>query len=125
MSNAGGELSGPQRTASHFSVGAASRVGCNGLLAPAPAVSRRASTRGRASSWRDDNVLDLRHVATSGGGGLLRSVPALASVHVRRVPVPPVVRWGDRLERTVMFGRFMQELCKRRDVHRSDPAREP
>src|SRR5437762_10362422 len=76
MSNAGGELSGPQRTASHFSVGAASRVGCNGLLGPAPAVSRSASTRGRASSWRDDNVLDLRHVATSGGGGLLRSVPA-------------------------------------------------
>ena len=76
-------------------------------------------------SRRHDNVLDLRHVATGGRGGLLRGAPALASVHVRRIPVPPVVRWGDRLERAVMLGRFMQELCKSRNVHRSHPAREP
>ena len=75
---------------------------------PLAAVSRR----------RDDDVLDLRHVAPGGRGGLLRGAPALASVHVRRVPVPPVVRRGDRLERAVMLGRFMQELCESRNVHR-------
>ena len=73
--------------------------------------------RSPSSHGRDDNVLDLCHVARGGRGGLLRGAPALASVHVRRVPVPPVVRWGDRLERAVMVGRFMQELCASRNVH--------
>ena len=45
-----------------------------------------------------DDVLDIRNVAPGGRGGLLRGAPALASVHVCRVPVPPVVRCGDRLE---------------------------
>ena len=46
-------------------------------------------------------MLDLRHVASGGLRGLVRRDPALARVHVRRVPVPPVVRLGDRLERAV------------------------
>ena len=87
------------------------------------AVERRAylvefAATGWASSRRDDNVLDVRHVATSRRGGLLRGAAAPASVHVGCVLVPPVVRRGDRFERTVMFGRFVQELCKRRNVHR-------
>jgi delta 1-pyrroline-5-carboxylate dehydrogenase len=73
------------------------------------------------SSTRDDDVLDLRHVAPGGRGGLLRRGPALARVHVRRVPVPPVVRWGDRLERAVMLGRLVQEICQGGDVHVSPP----
>ena len=50
--------------------------------------------RGRSS----DDVLHVGHVAPGSRGGLVRGVPALARVHVRRIPVPPVVRRGDRLE---------------------------
>jgi hypothetical protein len=43
------------------------------------------------SSGRDDDVLDLRHVPAGGRRCLLRAAAALAAVHVRRVPVPPIV----------------------------------
>ena len=65
-----------------------------GLVLYNPAITSSV----RTSSRRDDDVLDVRHVAPSGRGGLLRGALALPSVHVRRVPVPPVVRWSDRLE---------------------------
>src|SRR5207249_4095783 len=46
-----------------------------------------------------DDVLDLRHVALGGRGGLLWRAPALASVYVRRVPIPPVMLGVRLLER--------------------------
>ena len=58
----------------------------------------------RGSGGRHEDVLDIRHVAPGGRGGLLRGAPALASVHVCRVPVPPVVGWGDCLVRAVTLG---------------------
>lgn len=60
-----------------------------------------------ASLSSSDDMLDLRHVVRGGRRGLLRGAPALASIHVGRVPVPPLVRWSDRLERAVMVGRLM------------------
>src|SRR3954454_5838115 len=84
-----------------------------------------ARSRSPGSSGRNDNLLHLRHVAPGGSGGLLRGAPALASVHIRRVPVPPVMWWGDRLERAVLFRRFVQELCESCNIHRSLPARKP
>ena len=54
-------------------------------------------------------MLDLRHVTRSGCRGLHRSASAFASVYVGRVPVPPIVRRGDRLERAVTVGRLVQE----------------
>src|SRR3954467_7837840 len=62
------------------------------------------------SCARYDHVLDLRHVAVCCRGCLVRAAPALASVHVRRVPVPPVVRGGSLLEGVVTLGRLMQQL---------------
>src|SRR5689334_13607743 len=88
-------------------------------------LARRKSQGDVPSRRRYDDVLDLRHMATGDRGGFVRSVPALTRVHVRRVPVPPVVPRGDGLERAVMFGGFVQELRKRRDVDRHTAAREP
>lgn len=92
-------------------------------LVPPARKPRRSAHPG--SCWWHDDVLDLRHVAPGGGGSLVRGASALAGVDVRRVPVPPVVRWGDRFERAVMLGGLVQELCSRRDVHRSHPAPKP
>src|SRR5881397_2748992 len=64
-----------------------------------------------------DDVLDVRHVAPGGGGGLRRAAPALASVQVGRVPVPPVVWRGDRLERAVTFGGLVQQSGASGNVH--------
>src|SRR4051812_40089759 len=66
------------------------------------------AARSRPSSGWDDNVLDVRHIAVGGRRGLVRGAPALASVDVGRVPVPPVVRRGDRLECAVTPGRLVQ-----------------
>ena len=85
---------------------------------------RQAGLRLPGLSGRDDNVLNVRHIAPGGCGSLLGGAPALPSVHVRCVPVPPVVRWGDRLERAVMLGRLMQELCESPNIDRHTPARE-
>src|SRR5215207_741576 len=73
------------------------------------------------SGGRHDDVLDLRHVAPGGGGGLIRTAPTLPGVEVRRVPVPPVVRWRDPLVRIVVLGRFVHELCDIGHVHLSPP----
>ena len=57
----------------------------------------------------DDDVLDLRHVAIGGRGRFVRRASA-PGVHVRGVPVPPVMRRGDRLELAVAHGGLEQEL---------------
>src|SRR6187397_1492893 len=51
----------------------------------------------RGSSGGNDDVLDLRHVAPGGRGGLVRGAPRLAGVHVGGIPVGPCVRRGDGL----------------------------
>ena len=78
----------------------------------------------RASSGHDD-VLDLCHVAPGVRSGILWGAPGLARAHVRRVPVPPVVRRGDRLEFAVMLGGLAQQLGLGGDVRLPFPAREP
>src|SRR6478752_6405053 len=67
---------------------------------------------GGALPGRDD-VLDLRHVAAGGRVGLVRGAPIFASVQVRGVPIPPVVRGGDGLERAVMIGGLVQKIGQR------------
>src|SRR5207302_8384330 len=57
------------------------------------------------------------HVPSGGRGCLVGRVPTLPGVHVCRVPVPPVVRWGDRLEGAVMVGGLVQKLGQSGDVH--------
>src|SRR3954471_18304384 len=97
--------------------GAPDRRRVKGPEAPRRSAGFRVQRPLRASSGGGNDVLDVRHVAPGGVGGLVRSAPALASVHVRRVPVPPVVRWGGRLERAVTLGRLMQQIRQGGDVH--------
>jgi hypothetical protein len=87
-----------------------------------PALSWRAAASPSATAGSHDDVLDLRHVAVGGGGRLLRGAPLLASVHVRGVPVPPVVRRGDRLERAVVDRGLVQELGQGRYIHSAAPS---
>src|SRR3954464_3625676 len=75
----------------------------------------------RVSGGSGAEVLDLRHVAPGGRGRLLRSAPALPSVHVGRVPVPPIVWRGCLFERVVMLGRLVQQIGQGGDVHVSSP----
>jgi len=63
-----------------------------------------------------DDVLDLRHVAFGGRGGLLWRAPALASVHVRRVPIPPVMLGMRLLVLAVMLLRLVEEIGQSCDV---------
>src|SRR5262249_629321 len=49
-------------------------------------------------------------------GSLFLGVSALAGVHVRGIPVPPVMRRGHRLKRAVMLGRLVQELSQAGNV---------
>ena len=112
----------------HAAVAGAPAVDAQVRPGPGPRRDRWPLVK-RSSRWccraprrgRDDDALDLRHVAVGGRRGLVRGASALAGVQVRRVPVPPVVRRGDRLERAVAFGRFVQEPCERGDVHHSSP----
>ena len=64
-----------------------------------------------------DDVLDLRHVALGGHGGLLWRAPALASIHVRRVPIPPVMLGMRLLVLAVMLLRLVEEIGHGCDVH--------
>src|SRR5437868_10203604 len=64
-----------------------------------------------------DDVLDLRHVALGGRGGLLWRAPALASVHVRRVPIPPVMLGMRLLVLAVMLLRLVEEIGHGCDIH--------
>src|SRR3954470_22359969 len=66
-------------------------------------------------------VLDLLHVAAGGGRGIVLGAAALARDHVGGVPVPPVMRRGDRLERAVAVGRLVQEVGESLDLHGSAP----
>src|SRR5947208_3929457 len=66
-----------------------------------------------------DDVLDLRHVALGGRGGLLWCAPALASVHVRRVPIPPVMLGVRLLVVVVVLRRCAEKFFKGRDLHGS------
>ncbi len=66
-------------------------------------------------------MLDVGHVSPRRCGGFFGGATALASVYVRRVPIPPVVPRGDRLERAMMLGSLMQELCESRNVDGSHP----
>src|SRR5215212_582192 len=75
------------------------------------------STPKACSRGRHDDVLHLRHVLSGGRGGLVRGAPLLPGVQVCRVPVPPVVRRGDRLERAVAQGSLVQQLGQIRNVH--------
>src|SRR5688500_3981565 len=68
-----------------------------------------------------DDAFGLGHVTPGGRGGLVRRALALASVHVRGVPVPPVMWWGDRLECAVTLRRFVQQICEGSDLHVSPP----
>ncbi len=74
-----------------------------------------------SGNWRSDDGLDLCHVAPGGRGGLVRVAPGFARDHVRRVPVPPVVRRGDGLERAVMQGRLVQQISPGGDVRAGLP----
>src|SRR5438034_3348355 len=84
----------------------------------------RSSAASALSGRCRNNVLDLRHVAPGGLGGLVPGGPALAGVQVRRVPIPPVVRRGGRLEDAVTLGGLVQQLRQSRDVPQPDPAGE-
>jgi hypothetical protein len=64
-----------------------------------------------------DDVLDLRHVAFGVRGGLLWRAPALASVHVRRVPIPPAMLGMRLLVLAVMLLRLVEEIGHGCDVH--------
>src|SRR5947208_17121086 len=57
------------------------------------------------------------HVALGGRGGLLWRAPALASVHVRRVPIPPVMLGMRPLVLAVMLLRLVEEIGHGCDVH--------
>src|ERR687891_2943582 len=92
-----------------------------GTTIPIPGRFRKGWRRGCSRRGRRDHALDLRHVAAGGGGSLIRAASALPGVHVRGVPVPPVVLWGDLLVRVVPLGRFVQQVCQRGDVHVSPP----
>src|SRR6185295_4489758 len=63
-----------------------------------------------------DDVLDLRHIAFGGRGGLLGRAPALASVHIRRVPIPPVMLGMRLLVLAVMLLRLVEEIGQSCDV---------
>src|SRR3954453_2151079 len=56
-----------------------------------------------------DDVLDVGLVPPGCGGGLVRRLAGLASVHVGGVPVPPVVRRGRLLVGVVMLGGLVQQ----------------
>jgi hypothetical protein len=72
---------------------------------------------GHGSSGR--NMMDLPHVIVGGVGGLRRTAAVLTRIHVRRIPVPPVM-FGVRLLVLVVVLRCLsEELCKGRDVHGS------
>ena len=79
-------------------------------------LSRRASLL-CYTDFLATTVLDLRHVALGGRGGLLWRAPALASVHVRRVPIPPVMLGMRLLVLAVVLLRLVEEFGKGCNVH--------
>src|ERR1700751_5447911 len=91
------------------------------LLTARPTLATPLGCRGRSGA----DVLHVGHVPPRRRGGLVRGVPALARVHVRRIPVPPAVRGGDRLERAVTHRRFMKQLRQGSDVHRQSSHSRP
>src|SRR4051812_50087360 len=90
----------------------------NPQRSPPPGSGATDATARRSSR---SYVPDLLHVAPGGGRGLVLGAAALARDHVGGVPVPPVVRRGDRLERAVAVGRLVQQGGEGLDVHGSAP----
>src|SRR5215469_14437197 len=72
----------------------------------------------------DHDVLYVRHIPTGSCGGRVRVATTLASIHVRRIPVPPVMRGRHFLECAVMFCRFAKQASQRPDVRAPHPAGE-
>src|SRR5215510_11757221 len=79
-----------------------------------PFEVRRAT---RHSAGFDGDARDLGHVAAGGGRGAVLGIAALADVHVRGVPVPPVVGRGDGLEGGVVLGCLVQDVGGSGDAH--------
>src|SRR4051794_5659109 len=79
---------------------------------PAGAGGGLHATANTGSGGAHDDVLYLRHVTVGGGGRLIRAASASAGVHVRRVPVPPVVLRGGFLEAVVPLRRLVQQICE-------------
>ena len=83
------------------------RMTCTGDPARNAAILRRPGRTGppvrpRQGLRKRGRRCALRgHVAPGGGGCFVRGPPVLAGVHVRRIPVRPVVRWRGRLEHAV------------------------
>jgi len=61
--------------------------------------------------------MDLVHVAIGGGAGLFRTVPVLARVQIRRIPIPPIMLGVRYLVLVVMQSCFVEEFRKGGDVH--------
>jgi hypothetical protein len=64
----------------------------------------------------DYDVLDRGHVAAGGRRGLVGRAADLPRAYVRRVPVPPVMRRGDRLEYAMVVGCLVQQLSQGLDL---------
>src|SRR3954447_22409690 len=79
----------------------------------------------RSMSSGNHDTARLLHVAPGGRGGLVGVEPALASLQVRAVPVPPVVLRGDGLVGAVAERRLEQALGPRGGVRNLDAAWEP
>ena len=61
---------------------------------------------------------DLLHVASGGGGRLVRTYAILTRTQVRRIPIPPVMLGVRLLVLTVVILRFAKEFCTRSEVRR-------
>ena len=68
------------------------------------------------------NASDLRHVDPGGVRCLLRSAAMLARVHVRGVPIPPVVGRVSLLVVVMVVGCLMQKLCQSGNVYDAPPS---
>src|SRR5438094_653602 len=74
----------------------------------------------RGIGWatsRDDDVADFLHVAPGDAGRLVGRAAVLTRVHVRRVPVTPVVLRCSLLVRIVVLGGLVQQVGQFGDLH--------